>query len=62
MFADNQRPIIHYHQLPFGGATESSWEDGQLRLSPHGSIKAFSANFRTNLLAVLTEEWIENTQ
>jgi hypothetical protein len=62
VYTDIERPIIYYHRLPFRGVPGSSWEDRQLGLDNHGSIKAFSTHFGTNLLAVLMEEWIEYLQ
>ena len=55
-------PILHYHRLPFGGSSGSSWEDRQLESDNRSSIQAFSENFGTNLLAVLVNEWFENVQ
>lgn len=62
VYADARRPVLYYHRLPFGGAPESWWEDFQLGPNDRGIVKAFSAHFGTNLLAVLIEEWFAITQ
>ena len=49
-------PVLHFHQLPFGGSSGSSWEDRQFESDNRLSIQAFSANFGTNLLAVSVNE------
>lgn len=60
---DFQRPIITYHnQLPFGGDDECVWNNyHRVQLNSRGIIVAISTSPRTNLLAILTEEWMENS-
>ena len=59
--AEIERPVVTYHQLPLGGAPESPLETHHLCLSSRGTIMVISTCPRTNLLAIVTEEWIENT-